>query len=58
MRIIRGMIFERGLSEGSEYPAEAIEEAEPRPPAGMSWMTFLYRQDEAKRRKSLRSWWD
>ena len=28
-------------------------------PDGSSWMDFLYRQDEAKRRKTLRrSWWN
>ena len=31
-------------------------------PDGSSWMSFLYRQDEEKRRKPLRkplrSWWD
>jgi len=56
MRIIRGVTFERELSEDYEHSAEVIEEAEPRPPAGMSWMSFLYKQDEVKRRKFLRSW--
>ena len=62
MRIIRGMIED--LKDATVEDIRIVEEGDEEmrvptgTPDGSSWIAFLHKQDEGKRRKTLRrSWW-